>query len=140
MNHAHNTGPTVGPVGDFSFTIFDALPREIRDLLNYAPLNLSTDAIWKVYTEEAWPVYIIVREFKIGLITTVTNHRLTVWGKEYPCHSSYLIESAFKDIPKSPTSGEPHAPAAGAPTRAPKRTPAWRAARTSRRKNHSPST
>jgi hypothetical protein len=141
MTHStENRGPAHGPLGHFRFSEFDSLPRPLRDLLNYAPLSFSSDVIWEAYTMWGWNVDTIIREFRIALPSVVTTQRLSTWGKEYPCHSSYLIESAFKDIPKSPTSGAQHAPAAGArtPGRRPMR--ASRAHRTWTKKNHSPST
>lgn len=132
-----NTGPRhTTDVAEFSFIDFDALPRELRDALNYAPFNLSS-APFVQARNARWTTPRILLETRIALANVIHSETPHIWGKEYPCRSSFLIESAFKDIPASPTCGEPSARAAGKPSRAARRTPVSRALRTSTKRNRS---
>lgn len=137
-----NTGPIHGAIGGWSWDVFDALPRPVRDFLNYTPINLSTDPFYDALAIYGWSIARLLSEAYIAQAQQLKAENPLVWSPDYPCLPlSSLIDSPLSnDTQASRGSGARRARAARRSQREHKTSPSPECKPTSMRKNPSPST
>lgn len=59
---------------------FDALPREARDMLNYAPISQGTRGAYQVYVVMGIPWELMVPKITALIKQSLSEDRARIWG------------------------------------------------------------